>query len=62
MSRYERSIDQESTNRELHNRLRKLELELKRLINCGYCRYHRGENATRKPPRSDKGKNHRREG
>lgn len=34
-------------SRQLVARERKLELATSRTINCGYCRPHKGENATR---------------
>jgi hypothetical protein len=40
------------------NKLRKLELARKRLIECGFCRYHRRENEGRKQL-DDRYKNHR---
>ena len=36
---------------------RKLYLEKQRLINCGRCRYHRGENKNYHAPKPDKHKN-----
>jgi hypothetical protein len=34
---------------DLENKDRKHFLEVQRIINCGYCKYNRGENAKRKP-------------
>lgn len=45
---------------DLGNRDRKMYLALRCLINCPLCRYHRNENAKRKP-KDDKYKNKNRE-
>lgn len=42
------------------NKARKAKLVRACDVNCGHCKYHRGENTTRHPPRPDRYKNHRR--
>jgi hypothetical protein len=44
-----------------NNKLRKAELERRHDINCGRCRYNRGENAKRVPRRSWKARAGRRQ-
>jgi len=45
---------QGSDSGNLYKRVRKIELEKKKEISCGYCRFHRGENKTWNRPKDTK--------
>ena len=50
--------DDVAPNRTYIARLHKQQLTRQHKINCGYCKYHRGENRTHKSPHADTKKLH----